>query len=196
MGLTYHHLDDPYVRAEMVQAWSEEHAELHAEDAVGRCYGRRLSPDGIAALVDAMPHALDRHDDEWLIGQLDRWSYWRNSERRRSGKTGRTAIVHFNPRDALEQLCIGEFNTAYVRGLARALLRRGETHALVYRAGPAREPDAECTGWEDSIVPLGQILAGHRARYWPPPGDPYAFSIPARPSCHHSIRAMPAGTVM
>jgi hypothetical protein len=37
-------------------------------------------------------------------------------------------------------------------------------------------------------VTVREIHDGHRARYWPAPGNPGAFSIPFAPGCHHTIR--------
>jgi hypothetical protein len=191
MGLDYRHLDEPDVRAHMVHAWAEEWAQLEADHRRGECYGRRLTHDGWEAWAIAMPFALDRHDDTWLIAQMDHDRYWLPSERYRSPRTGRVATVHFNPRQALRQLCIGEFNTAYVRGLARALLDRGEVDCVAYQAG--RDDDAqcaECAAWEGEVVPLVVVLEGHRARYWPRPGISSAWSVPFGPDCRHTICAL------
>jgi hypothetical protein len=104
MGLDYRHLDEPDVRAHMVRAWAEEWAQLEADHRRGECYGRRLTHDGWEAWAIAMPFALDRHDDTWLIAQMDHDRYWLPSERYRSPRTGRVATVHFNPRQALREL--------------------------------------------------------------------------------------------
>jgi hypothetical protein len=174
-----------------VQAWSEEWAQLEAEHRRGECYGRRLSHDGWEAWAAAMPFALDRHDDTWLIAQMDNAQYWRPSQRYRSLRTGRIATIHFNLHEALRELCIGEFNTAYVRGLTRALLDRGEIDCVVYQAGhDAGARCAQCTAWENEAVPLLIVLEGHRARYWPRPGSPDALSVPCGPDCHHTICAV------
>ena len=65
-----------------------------------------------------------------------------------------------NRPEALRRLCFGEFNIAYIRGLAHALIERGETHALIYRAADAAEPRGLCTSWEGQNVPLQQVIDG------------------------------------
>jgi hypothetical protein len=95
------------------------------------------------------------------------------------------------PFDAARQLAITEFGTFYVRGLARRLLDEGDTHCQVYRAAPAREPRGECGHLEEHVLPLELIYSGHRAHYWPPPGNANVLSIPVGPNCHHSIRRYP-----
>ncbi len=41
---------------------------------------------------------------------------------------------------------------------------------------------------EGLIVSVREVYDGHRARYWPEPGNADAFSIPFGPGCHHVIR--------
>src|ERR1700679_1092436 len=89
----------------------------------------------------------------------------------RKTKNG-TTMVNYDKQDALERLCFGDFNIAYIRGLARTLLARGETACLVYRADPAYEPRKECTDWEGQTFPLAdvcpyleQLPAGERSTY-------------------------------
>jgi hypothetical protein len=188
MGLTFFHLGDPDVREAMVLSWSEEWADIADAHAGARPYGKDLTQAGGEAFSNFMPEALAAHDDDWLSSHMDRVEYWRPSRERRT-KTGFTTQV-VNRAEAIRQLCIGEFNIAYIRGLARALVARGETEAVIYRAGAATEARAECTSWEGQRVSLGQVLDGHRARYWPPPGDRRAWSLPTGVNCHHSIHAL------
>ncbi len=185
MGFRYDHLDDEYVRAEMVGAWREEWNDLTANWPRGQCYGKQLTDAGWIVFEQAMPEALALHDDDWLAAEMSQSEYWQDRSPRRT-KTGVT-MVNYNKRDALERLCYGEFNIAYIRGLARVLLARGETTCVVYRANPAYAPRGECSDWEDRTFPLADVLAGHRARYHPPPGDRLAWSIPTGPNCHHTI---------
>jgi hypothetical protein len=188
VALLLHHLQEPDVRAAMIGAWLEEWDELEAGGRRQECYGKRLTPEGWAAFADAMPTALMSHDEDWLIDRMQSASHWNPYELRRV-RGGGVRAVNYNKRAAVHQLCVDEFNIAYVRGLARALLSRGDTHATVYRAGLAAEPRAECSAWEGQLVPLERVLNGHRARCFPPPGVRSAWSIPSGPNCHHSLRA-------
>lgn len=144
MGLVYHHLAEPDVRAAMVGAWYEEWNDLQANWPRGQCYGKQLTDSGWIAFERLMPDALRGRNDDWLASEMADLTYWEPALVRRKRKGGVT-LVDYNKRDALERLCFGEFNIAYVRGLARAPLARGETAAVVYRAGSALEPRAECT---------------------------------------------------
>lgn len=109
---------------------------------------------------------------------------------RRKPKGG-ISMVKYNKRDALERLCLGEFNIAYIRGLARTLQGRGETECVIYRANRAYEPRGECSEWEGQAFALQDVVDGHRARYWPlGNGRSDAFSVPTGPNCHHSIRSI------
>jgi len=188
-GLTYQHLDDPGVRAEMLTRWQAERLELDALPDGRNCYGRRLTDAGWEAFGRAMPEAIAYYDDEWLAREMSSPAYWRPFDLRRR-RNGGASHVNYNKADALAQLANGEFNVAYIHGLARTLQASGDTHCMVIRAGGAAEPRAECSSWENTMVPLQQVIAGHRARYWPRPGNPTAWSLPSGPSCHHTIRAV------
>jgi hypothetical protein len=135
-----------------------------------------------------MPDALESQDDDWLWDQMHDPSLWR-SHRPRRLKSGGYSQMRVNLRWACDLLCLGEFNIAYVRGLAHALEAQGESECLVYRAHGAGEPRCECTGWEGQAFLLRDVIDGHRARYWPPgAGRPDVFSVPSGFNCHHSIR--------
>lgn len=175
MGFAYHHLDDPAVRDRMVQLWTEEWEELSARWPRGQCYGKQLSDLGWSAFEDAMPFALTEQDDDWLVQQVSELDFWLEKSPRRT-KSG-TTMVAYNKSDAIQRLCLGEFNIAYIRGLAHVLVDRGETHCTIYRADSAYVPRGECSAWEGQTVPVTDVIAGHRARYHPPPGDHHAWSI-------------------
>lgn len=193
MGFVYHHLSESDVRAAMVAAWRQEWEDLAANWPRGQCYGKQLTDAGWAAFARAMPEALHDRDDDWLVNEMVDPAYWEPLMERRT-PTGGVSLVNYNKRDALERLCLGEFNIAYVRGLAHALAARGQAFCVVYRAGTAVEERAECTGWEGQQFPLQQVLDGHRVRYHPPPGDRLAWSLPTGPNCHHSICSVAAST--
>lgn len=187
MGFTYHHLDEPIARAGMIERWCAEWASLESIPGPARPYGKQLTADGWEAFSAAMPAALSEHDDEWLREQMSSLDYW-DTHLTRKTKQG-VKLVDYNKEDAIRKLCFGEFNIAYIRGLATALSQQGETHCAVYRADAAYEPRGECSGWEGQQFLLKDVIDGHRARYWPPDqADRSAFSIPTGPNCHHSIR--------
>lgn len=73
-------------------------------------------------------------------------------------------------------------------GLAHRLVSEGETECEVYRASEPKFKHASCSVHEGRAYPLPSIIDGHRAGYWPEPGDPEKLSIPAGPGCHHTIR--------
>lgn len=175
----------------MLEGWREEWGALEAGWPRGSCYGKQLNDDGWRAFAAAMPVALAERDDEWLRGQMSDLAYW-DTHLTRQTKNG-VKLVDYNKDDAIRKLCFGEFNIAYIRGLATALLREGETHCVVYRADAAYEPRGECSAWEGQQFLLQDVIDGHRVRYWPPDGlDRRAFSIPAGPNCHHSIKRVDA----
>ena len=188
MGFTYYHLNDEDVRLASHDAWQEEWADLSANWPRGQCYGKQLTDEGWHAFEGSMPVALRSETDDWLVEQMAEPDYWAPYLTRRKPKGGFTN-VDYNKRDALERLCRGEFNIAYIRGVARALLARGETNCVVYRASEAGEERGECTAWEGHEFELQTVLDGHRVRYHPPPGNREAWSVPSGPNCHHSIRA-------
>lgn len=190
MGLRYFHLDEADVRAAMELHWSAEWAQIVTLPNRSDCFGKALTPEGWAAFGDVMREALAQYDDDWLYGRMGDPRFWQpRLPRRRRGGRGFTTYAVNRP-EHLRRLCFGEFNVAYIRGLASALIDRGETEALIYRAADAAEPRAECSLWEGTTVGLGRVIAGHRARYWPPPGHPDAWSLPTGVNCHHSIRAV------
>jgi hypothetical protein len=191
MGFEYHHLDDTDVRAAMHARWQEEWATLEAISGATRPYGKQFTTSGWDAFAVAMPEALAEQDDEWLREQMSDLSYW-DTHLTRTTKQG-IKLVDYNKSDAIRKLCFGEFNIAYIRGLATALIDREETDCIVYRADAAYVPRGECSDWEGRQFPLRDVIAGHRARYWPPgEADRSTFSIPSGPNCHHSIRAVGA----
>ncbi len=146
----------------------------------------RLNQHGVRAYQSLMEAAIQSSNEVTLAESLSDPSFWKPSEGyERSGKPYRRRI---NPRKAAEFLAITEFNTWYVRGLAKRLLDQGELECEVYRAAPAWEPRGECLEHEGRRYPVQKIYDGHRARYWPRPGNPGALSIPVGTNCHHSIR--------
>lgn len=159
-------------------------AEFDAEEAGGRPYRSSiLSPVGLAAFATLMRAAIAGGDEESLTEALRDPTYWLSSDAR-----GRTVNVD----QRAESLAITEFNTWYVRGLARRLLDEGEAACEIYRAGMPRRSPSGCTCAEGEMVQVRAVYEGHRARYWPV-ADPTAFSVPFGPTCHHSIRRVAHG---
>ena len=81
-----------------------------------------------------------------------------------------------------------EFNTWYVRGPAKHLLEEGETRCQVYRAAEPKGPPDTRRLQDGQLVSLDGVYRGHRASHWHEPGHPEAFSVPAGPGCHHTLR--------
>lgn len=132
-----------------------------------------------------MREALEHWDDDWLITPLSDRAFWQPF------LLCQGRPVEYDVADAIQRLAVGEFDIAYVRGLATTLQGRGKRTCLVYRASAAYQPRGECSSWAGRAVKVADVLAGHRARYVPPPGDRNAFMIPSGPKCHHSITANP-----
>ena len=136
-------------------------------------YGKALTEAGRRAFINEMERVIqDPNGNEVALAMaLSVPSYWIN-----------------HPESNAQRLAITEFNTWYVRGLCRRLIEENVEFCEIYRAGPAAEPRAECTSWEGRQFKVREVYDGHRVRYWPLPGNPNAFSIPAGPNCHHSIK--------
>ena len=160
--------------------------EFEVEVASEKPYvGRNLSPVGRAAFPDLMREAISTGNEETLGVALNRPELWNRMEPyERSGVLRQRRI---NVRQASERLALTEFNTWYVRGLAKRLLDEGVTHCQAYRAAEPRWQPAECAAHEDQVFAVQEIYDGHRAQYWPV-GNPTAVSIPFGPGCHHTIR--------
>jgi len=160
--------------------------EFEAEEDGSPYRSFRLCPEGSAAFPDVMREAIRNGNDVTLAASLCAPSLWLPGESYIKNGIARTRRI--NPAKAAEALAITEFNTWYVRGLARRLLEEGEETCEVYRADTAWSPRYECLQHEGQCYPVRTIYDGHRARYWPEPGNPSALSIPVGPNCHHTIR--------
>ncbi len=160
--------------------------EFRAEEAGNPYRSAVLSPGGREAFPKAMGEAITGGNEETLAQALSNPTFWKPTESRHRKGVPYEASV--NPVVAAERLARTEFNTCYVRGFARRMMEEQEKFCQVYRAAPAWEPRAECLTHENQVYPVKDIYEGHRARYWPPPGNPNALSIPVGPNCHHTIR--------
>lgn len=161
--------------------------EFKAEESGTPYRSPSLSPRGVQAFPTLMEEAIRSGNEQTLSRALANPSYWNPDEPYPRAKTGKRKM---KPDKAAERLAITEFNIWYVRGLAKRLLEEGEHSCQVYRAAPAEEPRGECLQHDGKTYPLQDIYDGHRARYWPKPGNPRALSIPVGPNCHHTIRRL------
>jgi hypothetical protein len=156
-------------------------SEFEAEEAAANPYrSKTLSLTGRQAFPRLLSDAIQNGNEESLIVALSEPSHWKPTDARGA---------RINIRQAAERLGLTEFNTWYVRGLSKRLIEEGVTHCEVYRAGyPSGGPNSECVQHEGQVYLVEDIYRGHRARYWPEPGNRNALSIPIGPSCHHTIR--------
>ncbi|MEW5765396.1 MAG: hypothetical protein AB1824_10505 [Acidobacteriota bacterium] len=83
-----------------------------------------------------------------------------------------------------------EFSTWYVRGFSRRLLEEGEAYCLVVHGEDGRSGSGKCGLFQGQLLPLKAVYHGHRARYWPEPGDRFALTVPACVECRHTIRRL------
>lgn len=102
-------------------------------------------------------------------------------------RKGKIVEARIDPFVAARRLALTEFNTYYVAGLAHRLQSEGINDCEVYRAADPVGDRASCSDHEGQRYLLTEVISGHRATYWPQ-ADLDAFSIPAGPNCHHSIR--------
>jgi len=160
--------------------------EFEAEEDRSPYRSSRLCAEGCTAFADAMREAILRGNELTLAASLCAPSLWLPGEPH--NKNGVRRVHRINPTNAANTLAITEFNTWYVRGLARRLLEEEEEMCEVYRADTAWTPRYECLTHEGQCYQVKTIYDGHRARYWPEPGNPAALCIPVGPNCHHTIR--------
>ena len=179
MAMSFEELDETTRRCML----EEFEAEMAGDNPY---YGRNLSPMGREMFPELMSQAIKDGNEETLRVALNRADLWNPTERQvRKGVVRQRRI---NVRQQSERLALTEFNTWYVRGLARRLLDEGETRCQVYRAAvPKWGEPAACHEHEGEIIPVSAIYEGHRARYWPTENR-QALSIPFAPNCHHTIR--------
>jgi hypothetical protein len=149
----------------------------------------RLTSTGLTAFAVHMEAAINNGDETSLAFALSDSEYWLSEELGRRGM--KVFPRRIDPEVAARTLAFAEFNTWYVRGLARRLMEEDVPKCQVYRAAHAFQPRGECMQHEEQIYDVREVYDGHRARYWPQPGNPSAFCIPVGTNCHHSIRRWP-----
>jgi hypothetical protein len=164
-------------------------SEFEAEQRSANPYrSKALSPAGQAAFPGLLRRAIEVGNEQSLFDSLNDPRYWEPME-----QYERNGVVRERKRNiqqAAERLALTEFSTWYVRGLAARFLAEGVENCQVYRGAQPKWEPADCARHEGMIVAVRTVYDGHRARYWPEPGNPDAFSIPFGPSCHHVIRRM------
>lgn len=188
MGLLFHHLEYPSVRATMVEQWSEENETVcrdYAPDS--RPYGKLFSDEGWRVLPAVMIEALREHNDDWLRDQIGVEANWIPKQMRRTRSGGYTE-VNYNRPDAARRFALTEFNTAYVRAVATVGLRGGEEFGVVYRAGDAQIERARCTDAEEQAISLRSLIDDHRRYFHDGEVPDTSLPIPFGPNCHHSVR--------
>jgi hypothetical protein len=176
MAMAFEELDQT-TRGFMLREFDREQASANPfESSV-------LTAQGRVTFRAAIREAIEHHDEEWLEQQLLDPANWAETQ-------GGGAVV--NPAHAAARLSLTEFNTWYTTGFAARLLAEGVVECQTYRAElPDIALSASCTAHEGAIFPVQDVYDGHRAKYWPT-FDKDAFSIPFGPSCHHTIRRIPA----
>jgi hypothetical protein len=148
--------------------------EFEDEDHGGDPYrSNLLTEEGLDAFPDAMRNAITSGNEESLERELGEPEYWER----------------FNFESDARRLAKTEFNTWYVRGLARRFLDEGIETCEVYRAADAQgSSSGECPLYEGALLSVQDVYDGHRANYWFCPENPKAVSVPAHPNCPYTIR--------
>jgi hypothetical protein len=181
VAFKYEQLDD------LTRKWMM--VEFESEQANGLPYfGKVLSPTGRAAFPNLMRAAIANGNEETLARSLAAPRYWLDSEPYE--RNGVLRIRNVNVVQAAERLAATEFNTWYVRGLTRRAIEEGIQNCEVYRAAEPKWQPAECANHEGVRYSVKDVYAGHRAKYWPEPGNPAVTSVPFGPGCHHTVRLL------
>lgn len=162
---------------------SEFESEQESKDPY---FGKNLSTFGRAEFSRAMVETIKYGNEGTLTNALENGAYWNPTEEYE--RNGVTRSRKINIRQASERLANTEFNTWYVRGLSKVGIDAGISECEVYRASEPKWSPADCTQHEGAILSLADVYRGHRAKYWPEPGNASALSVPFGPGCHHTIR--------
>ena len=149
-------------------------------------FGKNLSHTGRIAFRNAMVEAIKYGDEGTLTRALDNGAYWNATEDYERNGIIRSRSI--NIRQAAERLSSTEFNTWYVRGLSKLGMNAGISECEVYRASEPKWARADCSQHEGATLNVADVYHGHRAKYWPEPGNDSVLSVPFGPGCHHTIR--------
>jgi len=162
-------------------------SEFEAEQSGGNPYRPKgLSAMGLSAFPKLMREAIQNGNEETLKASLSQTPLWNPTET--YVRNGVARERQLNVDQASERLALTEFNTWYVRGLAKRLTDEGISRCQAYRAAMPKWEPGECQSHEGQVFSVTEIFLGHRAKYWPEPGNPSAIAIPFGPGCHHTIR--------
>jgi len=181
MSMNYLELDT-VTRRHMLREFEVEHASPMPFRS------RALSASGQPAFVECIRRAIETGNEESLCAAIVNPDYWDHEEE--YTVKGITCRRRRNIQQSAARLALTEFSTWYVRGLTARLLDEGIAECQVYRGAQPKWEPGECSQHEGMIVPVRTVYDGHRARYWPEPGNPDAFSIPFGPGCHHLVRRL------
>lgn len=160
--------------------------EFQNEEKTGNPYrSESMSDEGLKNIVQLIKNAINDGTEISLASELSKTHYW-NSHTivHRANSTYPRKI---NPIVAAKVFALTEFNTWYIRGLAKRLMDEGVENCEIYRAESADQPRCECSKYENQFISVKKIYDGHRAKYHPNK-NPNAFSIPSGPNCHHTIK--------
>lgn len=173
MSILYENLDDPGVRAAMLQ----ELARDIADDSWYR--SARLTDAGVQAWPQLLQAAITSHDDDWLANELQRQGLIRTHEERRKPKGGTTlaAVPHTAP----ETMAEGEFNRFYARGLCVVV---GEGEVEVYRGKAVANPRPESETKVGERIPAAALLVDLRSSKGVEP----ALGLPPGPNSGLTVR--------
>jgi len=161
--------------------------EFEMEEKGGNPYrSKALSKIGLEIFPKFMSEAILRGNEITLANNLNNEKYWEEYET--YIRDGIRRQRRRNIRQSAERLSLTEFSTWYVHGFARRLLDEEVDKCQVYRGAMPKWEPGECSKHEGLIISVQTIYDNHRARYWPEPGNPDAFSIPYGPGCHHIIK--------
>jgi hypothetical protein len=181
MPMNYEELDDR-TRQYMLSEFEKERSGANAY------HSKALSAQGQAAFTALMTEAIKVGNEASLVRALEGADLWEPEEV--YTRDGVTRTRRRNVPQSATRLALTEFSTWYVRGLARRLLDEGVDKCQVYRGEQPKWEPGDCAEHEGQVVSVQSIYDGHRARYWPEPGNQGGFSIPFGPGCHHVIRRL------
>lgn len=182
MTMNYEELDE-VTRGYMV-------TEFEAEEQSENPYrSKALSASGLEVFPGFVRQAIQTGNEQTLVQAINNPTYWKPTEEYVRAGVPRTR--RRNIAQASQRLGLTEFSTWYVRGLAKRLIDEGVDKCQVYRGEEPKWEPGECAEHEGLVVSPQEVYEGHRARYWPEPGNPGTFSIPFGPGCHHVIRRVP-----
>lgn len=147
-----------------------------------------LSPVGVLAFPLLMRAAMRSGNEMSLVRAFSVPQYWTSASRCIGPASPADTPTEFL--EAAVQLGLREFNSWYVRGLARRLIEEGATRCQVVRATPTPCEGAECDLSDGGVFETSEIYLGCRARLGHS-GSADGKPVPAGDGCYHTIRRLP-----